>query len=74
MAKYKIELENVGRGNVCRAVEVEAGSLLDAEDVAARECRKHLASRFIDTCHDYGQFYTVYAGDRPVGKVSIVKL
>ncbi len=72
--RFKIELDNVGRGKVTYSFEIETESLLDAEDAAATECRKYLASRFIDTCHDYGPFYTVYAGDRPVGKVSITKL
>jgi hypothetical protein len=74
MSKWRIDLENVGRGKVTRSVEVTADTLPDVEHRAVKECSKHLMSRGVEV-EKLGDGidlnYTVLAGFRPVGKVKI---
>ena len=74
MSKWRIELENVGRGKVTRTLIVNANTLLDVEHRAVRECGKHLMSRDIGIEDNADLTYTVIAGLRSVGKVKIVSI
>ena len=71
MSKWKIELQDVGRGKISRSVNVEAATLPDVEDRAIRECGKHLMSRDIGLVDKTDLTYTVLAGVHSVGKVRI---
>lgn len=74
MSKWRVGLENVGRGKVCRSVEFAAISLPAAEQRALRECSKHLMSRDIYLGDKCDLTYIVLAGCCPVGKVLITSI
>ncbi len=74
MSKWRIDLQNVGRGKMTRSVEIEAETLPDAEDMAICECGQYLMSRDIGLVDKTDLTYTVLAGMRPVGKVNIVSI
>lgn len=74
MSKWRVDLENIGRSDITRSVEVEADTLPDVEDVAIRECGHHLMSQDIGLMDKTDLTYTVVAGLRPVGKVTITSI
>lgn len=72
---WRIHLENIGRDKVTRSVDVdEKHTLPEVEQIAIHECSKHLLSREIGLTDKCDLTYTVFAGMRSVGKVSIVSV
>ena len=71
----EIELKNVGRNKVCKLIKTNLSDLTLAEHRALEEALKCLASRDVWIQQKGERFspdeYTVYAGGRNVGEISI---
>ncbi len=74
MSKWRIELIGVGRGKATYSVEAVAVDLPSAENIALKECGKHLMSREVSFADKCDLTYTVFAGFHSVGKVKITSI
>lgn len=74
MAKWKIELKNVGPERANGTMTVEAQNLIEAKTHAMRECRRHLPGGNI-YLEAQGQYrYLVICDMDEVGEVQLTRL
>lgn len=74
MAKWKIELKNVGSERACGTRSVEAQNLIEAKTHAMRECRRHLpgGNIYLEAQGQY-RYLVIYDMDE-VGEVQLTRL